>query len=250
MPPGGRETIKMPDPLSGPSKSSVRRAGSTVRAFSRGEAQLDQLNVALDLVGEYRATFSYPLLKVNNGLHGCLSRLHIDAEVTQRLKRMSTIVEKLTSRESQLDLSRMQDIGGCRVVTESNDISEARRMEAWIDEVWGARVLRRSDYLAHPRQSGYRALHVIVERDGRPIEIQIRTKRMHTWASNVEAFSDVLGTNFKQDGTSDVQILMRLMADMDVALDAGVTPPTELLANINRHAARLQAHLSGRGGRP
>ncbi len=163
---------------------------------------------------------------------------------------MSTIVEKLTSRESQLDLSRMQDIGGCRVVTESNDISEARRVEAWIDAVWGARVLRRSDYLAHPRQSGYRALHVIVERDGRPIEIQIRTKRMHTWASNVEAFSDVLGTNFKQDGTSDVQILMRLMADMDIALDAGVTPPTELLANINRHAARLQAHLSGRGGRP
>ncbi len=60
----------MPDPLSGPSKSSVRRAGSTVRAFSRGEARLDQLNVALDVVGEYRATFSYQLLKVNNGLRG------------------------------------------------------------------------------------------------------------------------------------------------------------------------------------
>lgn len=237
-------------PTIGPSRSAVRKAGSTVRSFSRGDASLERLNAALDVIGEYRAAFSYPLLKVNNGLRGCLDRIHVHAEVTQRLKRMSTIVDKLTLRESKLDLSRMQDIGGCRVVTESNDIDEVRRVEAWIDHAWGSQVLRRSDYIDQPRQSGYRALHVIVERDGRPIEIQIRTQRMHTWASNVEAFSDVLGSNFKRDGASEVQALMRLLADFDIAVDAGLDPSAELLTSINRQATQLQAHLTARGGRP
>lgn len=232
-----------------PSRSAVRKAGSTVRAFSRGDAQLSELNAALDIIGDYRAMFSYPLLKVNNGLRGCLRRLRLGGEVTQRLKRMSTIIEKISTRESGLDLSRMQDIGGCRVVTESNDITEVRRIEAWIDDTWGSQILRRSDYIAEPRSSGYRALHIIVERDGRPIEIQLRTARMHAWANYVEAFSDVLGTNYKQDGVSDVQTLMRLMAEADIALDAGVRSTTELVAEINRHAAALRAQLTERGGR-
>lgn len=100
----------------GPSKNSVRKAGSTIRRYARGESSADEFHAALEVVSDYRATFSAPLVKVNNGLRGFLRTLGIHAEVTQRLKRMDTIVEKISERETGLSLDRMGDIGGCRVV--------------------------------------------------------------------------------------------------------------------------------------
>lgn len=143
-----------------PSKSAVRRAGSTIRAFQRGEADLPEMFEALTTLEQHRARHGVPLVKVNNGLRRFCRSLDIEGEVTQRLKKVPTIFSKLT-REPGLDLSRMQDIGGCRVVVQ--DVQELRRLEARIRDIWSHRVKRTSDYVAHPRTSGYRALHVVVD---------------------------------------------------------------------------------------
>lgn len=105
-----------------------------------------------------------------------VSTLGLNGKVSQRLKRMSTILDKL-GREPTLALDRMQDIGGCRVVLPSRD-------EVWrlADRIRERRpVIAFSDYINHPRNSGYRGVHVIVEygRDCvRPVEIQLRTESM------------------------------------------------------------------------
>lgn len=70
-------------------------------------------------------------MTANNGLRHRARSLGIDAEVTQRLKRSQTILDKLR-REPTLDLSRMQDVGGCRAVVETKD--DLRRLEARILE--------------------------------------------------------------------------------------------------------------------
>lgn len=189
--------------MTAPSKSQIRKAGSTLRAYTRGHATSDQHAAALRIITLYRASFATPLSKVNSGLRSFLSTLDIKGEVSQRLKRMDTIVEKLTIRETGLDLTRMGDIGGCRIVTDKNNIADLYRIREWIVRRWGDSIERESDYITHPRSSGYRALHLIVRRDDRLIEIQLRTQRMHHWAQLIESLSQHAGANFKQDGGSD-----------------------------------------------
>ena len=193
------------------SKSAVRRAGSTLRRFAREEATDAEADEALGVIDAYRRSFSDPLNAVA-ALGGILRESGIQGEVSQRLKRMLTIAQKIVVRESGLDLSRMQDIGGCRVVLDSDDVADLRRLEGLVRDHWGDGCKRSSNYVDRPRESGYRAIHIVVVQDGRMIEIQLRTQRMHLWAELVENLSGLLGTNYKQDGDSLVQDFARQLS--------------------------------------
>ena len=193
------------------SKSAVRRAGSTLRRFAREEATDAEADEALGVIDANRRSFSDPLNAVA-ALGGILRESGIQGEVSQRLKRMLTIAQKIVVRESGLDLSRMQDIGGCRVVLDSDDVADLRRFEGLVCDYWGDGCKRSSNYVDRPRESGYRAIHIVVVQDGRMIEIQLRTQRMHLWAELVESLSGVLGTNYKQDGDSLVQDFARQLS--------------------------------------
>jgi ppGpp synthetase/RelA/SpoT-type nucleotidyltranferase len=59
----------------------------------------------------YRAAHQYPLVKATNSLRMAVRAEGCRIEVSQRLKRMNTILDKLR-REPEMDLSRMQDFGG------------------------------------------------------------------------------------------------------------------------------------------
>lgn len=56
-------------------------------------------------------------------------------EVSQCLKRMVTIVDKLCARGKGMDLSRMRDIGGCRVVLATDSIDDLNRLA---EHTWAA----------------------------------------------------------------------------------------------------------------
>ena len=86
---------------------------------------------------------------------------------------------------------------------------------------WGDGCKRSSNYVDRPRESGYRAIHIVVVQDGRMIEIQLRTQRMHLWAELVESLSGVLGTNYKQDGDSLVQDYARQLSLVMQAVERG-----------------------------
>lgn len=93
------------------SKSAARKAGSTLRERWRGDVEASDLVDVLSTIDAYRRSFAKPMATVSDQLSKLLAHRGIEAEVSQRLKRMSTIVEKIALRESRLDLSRMQDIG-------------------------------------------------------------------------------------------------------------------------------------------
>lgn len=116
-----------------------------------------------------------------------------DVEVTQRLKRIWTIIDKLV-REPKMQLATMQDIGGCRAVLAS--IDDVRRVQRRL--MRNRPPLRVSDYIAEPRASGYRALHAVVEYDNRKIEVQLRTRVMHEWAITVERLGGRLRADLKR----------------------------------------------------
>lgn len=228
----------------GPSRSSVRKAGSTIRKHMRGQSSVEEFHAALEVVSDYRATFSAPLVKVNNGLRGFLRTLGIHAEVTQRLKRMDTIVEKLSERETGISLDRMGDIGGCRVVLDDDELSVLYDLATHIRLRWSDSIVRCKDYIADPRESGYRAIHLVVERDGRLIEIQLRTSNMHIWAELVEAMSQQFGENFKRDGGHHpVDEFARALSAVYQAIDRGEEPAEEIIADLTRWQAVLDDML-------
>lgn len=140
------------------------------------------------------------------GLRSRVSTSGCKIEVSQRLKRVPTILEKL-QREPTLQLANMQDIGGCRAVLQT--VAEVRRVQRLFDK--RRPPVRVSDYIDNPRSSGYRGAHVIVAYDDKMIEIQLRTVAMHEWAITVEKLSGRLRQDLK-GGSGPVQVLSLLEA--------------------------------------
>lgn len=211
----------------GPRGNQVKKAGSQIRRARRdGIQDIDAYIQAIETIARHRATFKTPLVTANNGLRSMVKTLGLDGRVSQRLKRMSTILEKLT-REPNLALDRMQDIGGCRVV-----LSDRASVYTLAGHIAMLRpTLRVSDYIESPRQSGYRGLHVVVEygRCPRPIEVQLRTPAMHQWATTVEDISGNSGINYKMDGASPMQVFLECYARVLKCIDLGTNPPSSLV---------------------
>lgn len=126
-------------------------------------------------MSDFRATVQRPLDKVTIQLRRYVVRCTPESVlVAQRLKRLPTILAKL-GREPTMDITRMQDIGGCRAVLPS-----ATEVEAVLGEIGGHwNVANVYNYVDGPKRSGYRAIHVVVPRDDRLIEIQLRTSGQH-----------------------------------------------------------------------
>lgn len=199
------------------SKSAVRKAGSVIRAYARGQGSEKQFRDAMALTKKYRTLFARPMDRVNQRLTTLAHHVDAQAEVTSRLKRAQTMVDKL-SREPGMDLSRMHDIAGCRAVVGKIDLLQELRAE--VNASWGQDVITVRDYVMTPRQSGYRAIHIVVREEARPVEIQLRTISMHRWAESVESFSNLLGDNFKHDGNHVVQQYLRAYSEVTWAVDS------------------------------
>jgi (p)ppGpp synthase/HD superfamily hydrolase len=158
------------------SKSQVNKAGKTLRKWR--DADPTQVRAAFDVLLAFRAAHQYPLTKATMGLRSMVRTEACQVEVSQRLKRVPTMIDKLV-REPTMPLASMQDIGGCRAVL--RDVAEVRRVQRRLAK--NRPPVRLNDYIANPRPSGYRGVHLIVVYDGRHIEVQLRTEVMPTGQS-------------------------------------------------------------------
>jgi (p)ppGpp synthase/HD superfamily hydrolase len=158
-----------------PTTSQVKQAGKILRAWARGElVDVAKLYRARATLLEFRAAHRLPLTTANMGLRSMVRTEGCRMEISQRLKRVPTIIDKL-KREPTMQLPNMQDIGGVRSIVDT--IPEVRRIQRRLSH--RRSVLRVSDYIVQPRSSGYRSVHVVVEYGGRAIEVQLRTQVMH-----------------------------------------------------------------------
>jgi hypothetical protein len=75
----------------------------------------------------------------------------------------------------------LRDIAGLRVVVPT--LAEVRSVEQKILQAYGDKVIRYKNFIGnHYRGNGYRAVHLVVLEEKRPVEIQLRTQRQHRWA--------------------------------------------------------------------
>ncbi|WP_195210401.1 RelA/SpoT domain-containing protein [Actinomarinicola tropica] len=185
---------------------------------------------ALAVLLAHRAAHRLPLTKATMGLRSVVKTEHCVVEVSQRLKRVPTIIEKLTVREPTMQLANMQDIGGCRAVLDS--IDEVRRVQRRLSK--NRPPLRVSDYISESRRSGYRGVHVVVQYDGRPIEVQLRTQVMHEWAITVERLGGRLGEDLKSGyGPPEVLDLLGGISEVMAIEEQGGVVPTEALTRLS-----------------
>mgnify|MGYP002143622684 CR=1 FL=1 len=74
--------------------------------------------------------------------------------------------------------SRLSDIYGFRVICGS--VADCYRILGVIHQRWRAVPGRFKDYISQPKSNGYRSIHTTVSgRDGKRVEVQIRTREMH-----------------------------------------------------------------------
>jgi ppGpp synthetase/RelA/SpoT-type nucleotidyltranferase len=121
--------------------------------------ELEMLSDAVDVVSEYRASFSRPLLSVRMSVASFANTCGYgdSAFVAQRLKRLPRIITKL-DRMRSMNITTMGDIGGCRVVLP--DLEAVHTVQAHVLRRWNGRIRRHDDYIANPKGDGYRAVHV------------------------------------------------------------------------------------------
>lgn len=213
-----------------------------MRRQRRGEPiPLDEYMEALEVIFAFRAAHQVPLVKANNGLRSMVRTERCDVRVSQRLKRLPTILDKL-SREPTLALSNMQDIGGCRAVLSS--IDEVRRVEARLKK--NRPPAGYSDYISNAKASGYRGVHVIVMYDDRQIEVQLRTEVMHDWAIAVERQSSRTGQNLKGDGEHAMQQLMAAISEAMALEEQGAVVGPALQSDLVRLRTAAAPYLGWR----
>lgn len=224
------------------SDSRVNKAGKTLRYFFRGkETDMDRVSSALDVLSSFRSAHQAPMTSANMGLRSMIRTARCeDAEVSQRLKRTPTILNKLL-REPSLPLSKMQDLGGCRAVLGSID-----EVYAVLGRLELRDVERVTDYIQAPRDSGYRGIHVIVKYRGRRVEVQLRTQIMHQWAVTVERLTSRMDVDVKSGaGPEPVQALMRVISQAMAIEEKGGTVGKAVLEDFAQAQRAAAPYLQG-----
>ena len=148
---------------------------------------------AIDIIDNWRASHTFPLNTLQMNLRRSARRFDPTALVAQRVKRLISIGNKL-QRFPQMKLSQIQDIGGCRAVLDSVD--DVERLKDYYLHNSNMKHQRATvdDYIACPKASGYRGVHIVYryrsdknERyNDMKIEMQLRSRYQHAWATAVE----------------------------------------------------------------
>jgi hypothetical protein len=189
-------------PVPEESKSQIKKAGEILISE---HPQAADYKWALDLADKWRACHAYPINTFQATLRVKLKKFSKDVIVAQRLKRMPTIIDKL-KRFPNMQLTTMHDIGGLRAVLGSvNDVYKLTN-DYTKSSFFAHSLIHEYDYIRNPRdEDGYRSIHLIYKYinkqhpkyNGLRIELQIRTKLQHIWATAVETMGTFLGQALK-----------------------------------------------------
>ena len=181
-------------------RHEVNRAGDILISASPSLADLDY---ALKVVGNWRSIHACPLQSIKMTLTGRAKKHDADAIIAQRTKRIPAITLKLRNNHAnglEMELSQMHDIGGCRAVLRTVSQVEALvnvyRDATSKNALRGGKFHRVYDYIQNPKPDGYRSVHLVYKYfstskslaiyNDLKIEIQLRSKLQHAWATAVE----------------------------------------------------------------
>jgi hypothetical protein len=207
---------------------------------------------ALEIINNWRSSHGYPLHCMTMTLRNRVKQIDSKAIIAQRIKRLYSIESKLR-RFKHIVLSKMDDIGGCRAVV--RNVSLVKRLVAIYEESHAknpkkrAEFVKKNDYVSCPKFDGYRSVHFVYRHrsesersnvyNGLKIEIQIRSRAQHAWATASETVSTFTGQALKSNLGHDSWKRFFVLMGSALALREG----TALVENTPTTGAELKKEL-------
>lgn len=200
-------------------KGEIDRAGEFLalwwRRLPKEADDISMLSKTWIVAQNWRTSHAYPLNSFQVNLRARARRVEDGALVAQRLKRISSVLNKL-AREPKMKLSQMQDLGGCRaILSDVNAVDKLFGMYRGGDDLLfeSESNLKCYDYLREPKSDGYRGIHVVgrfaarsearEDWNGHRIEIQLRSRLQHAFATAVETVTTFTREPLKFGGGPD-----------------------------------------------
>ncbi|WP_420478272.1 RelA/SpoT domain-containing protein [Brevundimonas sp. FT23028] len=195
--------------LTPPDRASVVAAGDRLREVIPADAY-DNHAEAFRIAHDWREAHLVPMHRMLVGLSARARSVAPDAIVAGRIKRLSSVRKKL--RRSRINLWDIQDIAGVRAIVPDMDAVQeiVRRYESGQSR---HRWAKSDNHIAEPKASGYRSHHLMMRFVGdgelaalnrRSVEIQVRTRLQHSWATALEAVGLMRGEDLKAgEGNAD-----------------------------------------------
>lgn len=226
------------------SKKAIRRAGDYLIS---DDFSVENFIASYETLNNWRASHAYPIQSMLTYFRSKAFAIDNNAVIVQRLKRTPSILAKLT-REEGMKLDRMEDIGGCRIVVSNKQ--QVYDVKNLITTGRTRNILRRQrDYIKNPKESGYRGIHLIYKYNGNKenynshsIELQIRSKVQHAWATAVEVVGTFTGQSLKASKGHDAWLSFFKLASIafedienkNLSRNAGTKERADLIKYIDR----------------
>lgn len=168
------------------SRNDIKKAGKRLIENNKDEK-------ALNILSAWRKDHSYPLELAEKLLKEISLDIEKDAIFAKRLKRTDSIIKKLGRFKSseiknrQMQLTTMNDIGGCRVIF--SNMKKVQKLVRFLTKSKDFSI--RNNYIEKPKDDGYKSIHLVgqfpnIHGELRKIELQIRTRTQHSWATALE----------------------------------------------------------------
>jgi GTP pyrophosphokinase len=136
------------------------------------------------MVAERRADREEHVREASMVLQRELDKVDIPADISGRAKHFYSIYDKMAKKGREFN--EIYDLTAMRVIVERDGDEGTRDCYGalgLIHSLWKPMPGRFKDYIAMPKFNGYRALHTtVIGPQGRPLEIQVRTREMHATA--------------------------------------------------------------------
>ena len=136
----------------------------------------DQYKKIASLLHERRLDREQYIADVMQHLREKLEATHIDADISGRVKHIYSIWRKM--HRKGLQFSQIYDVRAVRVLVPS--LADCYTALGIVHTLWRHIPKEFDDYIANPKENGYRSLHTaVIGPEGKVLEVQIRTYDMH-----------------------------------------------------------------------
>lgn len=192
-----------------------KKAGEYMRLMSYYRCAIMEVETKFNVLNE-----EFSLKHDRNPIHNIKSRLKEPVSIRNKLERRG-LPMTIESIEENLN-----DVAGIRVVCSfiEDVYSLAASFLAQDDVV----LIKRKDYIASPKENGYRSLHLVVaipiflahEKRMMKVEIQLRTIAMDSWASLEHQLNYKKEEPMSPEAEKELTTCALLSAELDQRMDA------------------------------
>ena len=181
--------------------------------------------------------------KVKKSLNSKFKQNKLDVKITGREKRIFSIYQKMKTKHRSF--SDIYDVFAFRVIVDKAE--DCYRALGTIHNIFSPISGKFKDYIAVPKMNGYQAIHTVVMTfDGVPMEVQIQTSAMETFANYGIASHGLYKTKVNDD---QVQAKSRQLVQRLTDISNRSSSSSEFLESIKTDMKGKEVYVFAPNGR-